>query len=519
MKKEMKKLVAGLLISMLCFTMVSCDFIFGTSGGKENEPNENKPASSFVAIDINPSIELTVSEDGTVVSVYGANEDGQILLYEEEANIVNKDIEAAVAYITELANKLGYLNEDNSDVSTTVSAKTEAVAEALKSKIDAKIVASAEEMGLAVSINAETAFALLCELEELKNLYPDNTAIQNLTPDKYKLAISASNGGDITIEAAASMSNEALISEINKAHKTLEAYATDAYLEAKARAIAMFESSMGVISDGVYTKIYAERAASILANPSYINTIHYGAMYQAYKTSARTYLAVLEIMKFADEYTSYELDEATVADIKTALSIADDSQLRDENGKITLGSVSDFCNKFIDENDVSEDVKTSVKGILAEAKDAAELVVMASGAYEVELAALKNAIQSVINNVTTVSSTILPILPADAKAEFEACLADLNATSEKIADIMENGDTSDAVILLAAQAQKKADEVLEKIENDLTDAEKAKAEAILTAVESQVKTLTSEFEGRLSVAEAQAKQYIENKRQQRLNEK
>ena len=518
MKKEMKKLVAGLLISMLCFTMTSCSFIFGTRGDQGKGQTEEKPASTFVAIDINPSIELTVSEDGTVVSVYGANEDGQILLYEEEVNIVNKDIEAAVAYITELAKKLGYLNEDNSDVSTTVSAKTEAVAEALKSKIDAKIVASAEEMGLAVSINAETAFALLCELEELKNLYPDNTAIQNLTPNKYKLAISASNGGDITIEAAASMSNEALISEINKAHKTLEAYATDAYLEAKARAIAMFESSMGVISDGVYTKIYAERAASILANPSYINTIHYGAMYQAYKTSARTYLAVLEIMKFADEYTSYELDEASVADIKAALSIADDSQLRDENGKITLGSVSDFCNKFIDENDVSEDVKTSVKEILAEAKDAAELVVMASGAYEIELATLKSAIQTVISNVTTVSSTILPVLPADAKAEFEACLEDLRATSEKIADIMENGDTSDAVILLAEQAQKKADEVLEKIENNLTDAEKAKAEAILTAVESQVKTLTSEFEGRLSVAEAQAKQYIENKRQQRLNE-
>ncbi|MBE6533265.1 MAG: hypothetical protein E7676_07235 [Ruminococcaceae bacterium] len=519
MKKTVKKLIAGLLIFMLCFAMASCDFIFGTSNGSNSGENEDKPASSYVAIDINPSIELTVSDDGTVVSVYGANEDGQVLLYEEEANIVNKDIETAIAYITELAKKLGYLNENNSDVSTTVLAKTEAAAEALKSKVDAKIVSSAEGMGLAVSINAEAAFALLCELEELKALYPDNTAIQNLTPDKYKLAISASNGGDITIEAAAEMSNEALIAEINKAHKTLESYATDAYLEAKARAIAMFESSMGVICDGVYTKIYTERAASILANPSYINTIHYGAMYQAYKTSARTYLAVLDIMKFADEYTNYELDEATVAEIKTALSIADDSQLRDEDGKITLGSVSDFCNKFIDENEVSEDVKASVKEILAEAKDAAELVVMASGAYETELTTLKNAIQSVISNVTTVSSTILPLLPADAKAEFEACLADLNATSAKMADIMENGDTSDAVIILAAEAQKKADEVLEKIENDLTDAEKAKAEAILTGIEAQIKALTSEFEGRLSVAETQAKQYIENKRQERLNTK
>lgn len=516
MKKTVKKLVAGLLIFVLCFAMASCSFIFGTGeGGNGDGEKEDKPASSYVAIDINPSIELTVSDDGTVVSVYGANEDGQILLYEEEANIVNKDIEAAVAYITELARELGYLNEDNSDVSTTVSAKTEALAKSLKSKVDAKIVSSAEGMGLAVSINAEAAFALMCELENLKAIYPDNEAIQNLTPAKYKLAVSASNGGDITIEAAAEMSNEALIAEINKVHSTLQGFATDAYRAAKARASAMFESSMGVISDGVYTHIYSERAASILAHPEYINTIHYGATYQAYKTTARTYLAVLDIMKFANEYTNYELDEAMVTEIKTALNITDDSLIRDEDGKITLGSVSDFCNKFIDENGVSEDVRATVKEILDEAKDAAELVIMASDAYATELEALKNAIQTVVENVTAISSTILPILPENAKAEFEACLADLNAASAKIAEIMESGDTSDSIMILASEAQKKADEVLKKIENDLTDAEKAKVELLTEGFVAQIKALTTEFEARLSLAEQQAKDYIENKRIER----
>lgn len=538
MKKTLKLLTAWLLILTLCFTMASCDTILNlldqetdndkTNGSTNDDSGNNnadaddstsiegKTASAYVAIDINPSIELTVSDDNTVLSVYGSNEDGKVLLYEEEINIVGKDVEEAVDYITSLAEKMGYLTEDNSDINTTVSAATETLAEALKNKVDAQIISSAEKAGVEVTINTETAFAILSELEELKDLYPDSEAIQNLTPEKYRLAISAANGGGITIEAAAELLDEALIEEINKAHDTLEKYATDAYLEAKARAIALFESSMGIHLDGIYTQIYTERAGSIFSNLSYINTIHYGAMYQAYKTSARTYLSVLEIMKFADEYTNYQLSEDMVTEIKTTLSITDDTMLRDEDGNITLGSVTDFCNKFIDENEVSDEVKAEVREILAEVNDAAELVVIASEAYEADLSALKLAVQNVITTVSTVSSTILPLLPADAKAEFEQCLADLNATAEKLTEIMENGDTSDSIILLANEAQEKADEILEKINNDLTDGEKARAEEMKANIEEQIKTLTNEFEARLSAAEAQAKQYIENKRQERL---
>ena len=518
--KATKKIVALLLVLTLCFAMASCSIIGDILGGNYTpDEDDSKPASAYVAIDINPSIELTVSDDGKVISVFGANEDGQVLLYEQETDIVDKDIEEAVAYITELAKELGYLNEDNSDVSTTVSANTEDIAEKLKNKIDAKIISSGEKMGLAVTINKETAFAILSELEELKAAYPANKYIQKLTPGKYRLVVSAASGGDITIEAAAEMSNKELIKEIKNVHKTLKGYATDAYRAAKAKAKAVLESSMGVISDGVYTLIYSERAASIIAHPEYLNTIHYGAMYQAYKTTARTYRSVLEIMRFANEYTNYELDEATVEEIKTALGITDDSALRDKDGKITLGSVTKFCYRFIDRNEVSDEVKATVKEILAEAEDAAELVMMASDAYKTELEALKKAIQTVVTSVTEASSTILPTLPAEAKAEFEACLADLNAAAVKLAEIMENGITTDEVIGLATEAEEKADAVLEKIQNDLTDEEKARVEMLTKGFEIQIKFLTGEFEGRLSKAEEEAKKHLEDKHNDRHGHK
>lgn len=518
--KATKKIAALLLVMTLCFAMSSCSILNSMLGAAQpNTEDDGKPASAYVAIDINPSIELTISEDGTVVSVYGANEDGQVLLYEQEAEIIDKDIETAVAYITELAKEFGYLSEDNSDVSTTVSADTEEAAEALKNKIDAKIVSSAEGMGLAVTINTEAAFALLSELEELKASYPKNEYIQKLTPGKYKLVVSASTGGDVTIEAAAEMSNEELIKEINKVHKELKGHATEAYLSAKAKAKAMFESSMGIVSDGVYTIIYSERAVSIMAHPEYLNTIHYGATYQAYKTTARTYRSVLEIMRFANEYTNYELDETAVEEIKAALGITDDSMLRDKDGKITLGSVTKFCHRFIDKNEVSDEVKATVKEILAEAEDAAELVMMASETYKTELETLKNAIQTVVASVTETSSTILPMLPADAKAEFETCLADLNAAAVKLAEIMENGITTDEVIVLATEAEEKADAVLEKIQDDLTDEEKARVEFLTKGFDAQIKFLTGEFEGRLSKAEEEAKKHLEDKHNDRHGHK
>ena len=524
MKNIIQKSLALLLVALLCFATVACSLTGKTPPENTDDSTTDdqtstdvtgKTATTFVGIDINPSLEMTVSEDGTVISVYGSNEDGKILLYEEEAKIVGKNIEDAVAYVTELATELGYLNENNPSVSTLVTAGTDEAGAALKEKIDAKIVSSANALGLAVTVDAETAWSLLCELKDLQAANPDNDAIQNLTPEKYRLAISAANGGDITIEAAAELSNEQLIAEINSAHATLEAYATEAYLAAKARAMAIWQSSTGVLTDGIYTQIYTSRAASLLTNPAQIATIHYGAMYQAYQTSARTYLAVLDLMTFANEYTSCELDAETVTALSTALGLSDTAALKNEDGKITLGSLIAFCEDYMKTHEVSDAVQAQVREILAEAKDAAELVVMASDAYETELTALKNAVQGVVTTVTTASSAVLPLLPADAKAEFETCLSDLRATAEKIAVIMESGDTSDAVRQLAEEAQKKADEVEAKIKLDLSADELATAEQMRETLTEQINALTKAFEDRLTAAENAAKQFLREARDAR----
>ena len=72
------------------FALTACDF------------NKKAEAQTFVSMDINPSVEFTLDKNNKVLSVHGANEDGQVLLYGEEG-IVGADIEVATAKVLELA--------------------------------------------------------------------------------------------------------------------------------------------------------------------------------------------------------------------------------------------------------------------------------------------------------------------------------------------------------------------------------------------------------------------------------
>lgn len=509
MKGLFKKIIAGAIALALTVPLAACQI------PDNNPPSET--ATTYVGIDINPSVELTLNKDGKVITVYGANEDGQILLYEEEASIVGKSYEEAIDYITELAVEFGYLSADNPDVSTTVTSDSVDVDE-IKDKISSKITATAESLGVSVTVDSEVAFEVLRELRALKEKYPENTAIQSLTPDKYKLAVRATEGGDITITAAAELDNAALIEKVKQTHSTLEKYATEAYRVAKAQANAIFDTASGVMLDGLYTTVYLARMPKLMTNAEYINTIHLGAMYQAYKTTARTYLAVEELMEFAEDYTDLAIDPELVSRIADELGIEDTSVFEDESGNVTINSVSAYCDGLIRNGELGEELEEAIEDILDEAEDAAELVMMAGERFESDLNSLSGSITQVINTVSGTSSALInnPFVPESVKTEFNACLAELEATKDKLTAIIADGVTSDEIEELAEEADEKAEEILERINEDLTDAEKESVESAKAGLTSMIEGLKNTFNSALSTAENQAKSYIEQKRNERL---
>ena len=115
MKKIITTILLILMLSSIIITSASCSLIKGTGNDKtdnggnndegKNEITQSK-AQSFVSLDINPEITLTLDENGAVLTVVGENEDANVLLYGEET-LVGMNIEAAVEKITALATELG----------------------------------------------------------------------------------------------------------------------------------------------------------------------------------------------------------------------------------------------------------------------------------------------------------------------------------------------------------------------------------------------------------------------------
>lgn len=95
MKKVFKYLVSLSLIVLCAIMVASC----GTT--------KNKGELSRVQIDVNPSIELMVDEDGKVISVSALNDDGSIIIAGEA--IVNKTVEEATELIVQVCTETGYI--------------------------------------------------------------------------------------------------------------------------------------------------------------------------------------------------------------------------------------------------------------------------------------------------------------------------------------------------------------------------------------------------------------------------
>lgn len=503
MKGFIKILAALLIVAslVLCVTCCAPDEEAGVPG-------------TFVSISINPEIELTLDKDGKVTSVYGANEDGKVLLYGEVESIVGLDYEAAAEYVTTLAVELGYIEEGH-EISASVTSKDENVAKTIEEKISAKISETASGLGFTVTVSGELAHALIRELREFKEKHPDSETIQNLTPEKFKLMISASEEGEISLTAAAELSDAELIKKIEEGHKRLGEHATEAYRAAKAHAQMAYDLAEGVALDGIYNAIYLERLTSLISNPEYRDTFYYGALYQAYKTAERTFRALGNVIDKAEEIGAYEPDEAIVLAILSELGIENTEVARDESGKITAASLIAFAESYIDENELSEECKERVDDLLDELEELAERAAVASERYKAQLSALKLQIETIAETLEATATPVYPLLSEEGKAEFEAAVGEISALAAAVGEKLDEGLTEDELEELEELAEEKASALLEKINAELSEDELKKVEEMKEKLSETMEKNRAELSERLERAETEAKEKIERHREER----
>ena len=470
----------------------------GDQGG--NTGADSSAVASYVNIDINPEISLTVSEGGVVLTAVGENEDGQVLLYGEEG-IIGQSFDDAMDKILDLASDLGYLSEDNKVIEAIVSSVDDSKSEDLLSKINGKVSAKAADLGISFKVDTDGAYSLLRELEALKAENPENSKIAALTVSDYKLALKASENGEITFEAAIELDREALISRIDSAASKIEEYSTKAFRKAREAAMAIYDSALETALSGVYSA-YFTKTNNYLMLPT-------AALYQSYSTAAFGIGSIADAIELLEEMGEYELDEGEVADILSALGldalVVED--MKNSEGKLTVESVEDYIDvylKNLPESAELEALEEEVDDLLDALESTAEEGIS-------KLATTFSAeIEAVISALETAVSAIRSYVPAGSLDAFDKAILDVNA-------MIESGKiTSDALDDIAEELADAAEELSVTIEGALEEANIAEIEALKAEIIEGLATMRSEVEAQLDKAEADAKAALAKIKSDRL---
>ena len=499
MKKKFWTLVSLLCATAMCLPLAAC-------GGNNNGTAK---AVAYVSMDINPSIEFTLDKNNKVISVYGANEDGQVLLY-KESGIIGADIENAVEKVTNLAIELGYLDENNTVVQTSVTANS--AAEKLLEKVNAKITATANGSSLSVTCDGAEAYSLLRKFDNIKAQYPDNAAIQALTPEKLKLVISASETGKISLEAAAESDTSQLLEFVSDAHKEAKEYATAAYNKAKAAADGVYEKAVSAAVDGIYTAYYA------VHHP--LNA-YYGLAYQGYKTTATAMRVLSETLFYAERVSEEPLNERQIAAVSKALGLGENvDALKNSDGEITVKSIEAYADKLFKNSQTAvqlEDVKQKLTAALNSAENEIRTKTdEASKKYENEISVIKESLITIADGIKNLEN----LVPATVKEQITVMLKDFGDIAKQVERVVSDGKiTADEVRTIADSLNIKSEEMLKKIESDLTANELKEVKDLQQKALDALTDAKAKFDQAVTKAETEAKQRLEDLKNTRVEKR
>lgn len=340
------KILTAIVLSLTClFTAIGCNDK-GNSGKEQT-------ATTYLAIDINPSVELTLDENEKVLSVKALNDDGKVLLF--QADVIGDSVTKATETLADLAIQLGFITDLNNGISLTVIGDNE---DAIYNKVKVKFE---EKSG--VKVEADIKITLNKELENLKSKYPDNEAIKNLTLNKYRLIKSAmEKDSTLTIEVAVKTDVKDLIEIIKAYDKIIEDLDDEA------------EDSIERIE-----KEYERKEKELLDNCFDVIDLSQSTGLKLLR-SALDYFENLEEVEL-DKYENVILTDEQIRIIAEKLNITSEElnsfieKCKNANGEISLDSVEDeidriYRNLKASERKAFEDLYDAVDDYLDELEEA-----------------------------------------------------------------------------------------------------------------------------------------------------
>lgn len=146
-KYNYMKISKVLKLAVPIFLVIAVAVIIGVSLNNPHVENPKEPVA-VVQMDVNPSISLVVGENNTVLSVYGENDEGKMIISDEE--IVGMKLNVAIENIVKIEVETGYLVKgdaaEENKITISIEAETNDIANAIKTTVETKIQTICDEL-------------------------------------------------------------------------------------------------------------------------------------------------------------------------------------------------------------------------------------------------------------------------------------------------------------------------------------------------------------------------------------
>lgn len=471
----------GLIVAVILTAALICSALVGCSESADKE------GKTYVSIDINPSVNMVIDEQGKVESVEAANEDAQVMLYGEV--LVGKTAEEAFELIANLAVECGYLTEENSGVSVNVVAGNGSadVETKVGNIVETAFKAEAEKANISVNINTGANFSLQRQFEYVKGKYPNVNAVQNMSIGKFKLVSElVANDEGVTFEYAASLDNEDLIEKLNTCYNKIEPYATEAYNIAVAQANEAFEIAKVTAESIAWSTYYG---VHILKYP-----VNYGAIYSAYSIAAVSVDYTLDVIELTLNYADKALsnvDTQKIADILGEEKSEVDAAVTDENGKITLESLEAYIDRTL--KNMSAEAYAQIKDKLPQ-------------------------LETYINGFQAEVDEFVNSLPEEYATQIREVLADIENLGNDVFEFVDSlGDlTIDDVRSVVTYLEGKRDETMQKIQSDLSAEDFEEAKTYVQASNDIISSAQDIYNAKIESAKKDAEEFLAQAKQGRF---
>lgn len=431
-----KKLI---ILTALCLilTVFLSIYLIGCNSLLTNTPKkqQSQTPASFVTLDINPSIEFVLDQNGIVMSVAGANHDGKVLLFEEDG-IVGATLESAISNITTLAIEYGYLTSENCNVGISIVSDDSSILQNVKDNIQS----ACDLSQLSINFFQNTDLALEQELATLKSQHPDNAAIQSLDISHLRLAKSAIKNNE-DIEDVCTLPIDELLSRVNEIQSDALSKFDSSYTSLVEKTQYLFDNACCTLENGLRVIYYYDNLNGLFGVQKVYNALEY-TLAKASKLTLEYFKTCLELKTISTQY-SLSVEQAT--SIAQSLDVTLDEFIAKTHASTQDGAL------VIDGCDISSYINTLYRSATAEtANDIKEAYL-----------SISTVLDDVSNQSTDSTAAIDLLLDGftDAIAQVPLGSSILSAFSDKISMLLNVFIPSDVNLSSKDSIQKAIDDL------------------------------------------------------------